>query len=667
MPRATALDSPYEGLSIGASTWDWEDHAEHVAYLVKDIETAAMGKEKNLSRFFGITKYTLKARFFNHIIGPFMDLERVFRAGLKMPNHTGSAFTEEERKAYKSIEKQIPCLTQTMEELVKAGASHFVKLVNWMDEAMRKARSDDFARINAIVAEAGVANPKRDGGIKGITSATPKTARGFNHPEFARLLCPMKCVEEFDADPNLFMQKVQRGEIKILANDLPVFCYPFGHKYNPNDIEDGLCRSELLQRIMNGTLTGPSTTYGDDRASKNQSVAFKHGYTDVVPEDIAYHLTGLRNSLSEATSFGHKHKTFNNVKFYQHFVSLLTDGDHRSQQTLKFITDSIPNLRRGPKSLMTGLKRADSGGEDPIALIRKQRQQKESALEARQALQDRDPTPSNDDMEDDDDMYMDSPNEIVTTSRSDPPPSHRSSYSRPQVRQHQARSQPTPQPRSPALQDRTNNLSSSPLRGSREQSVESQNDEDDGDPMALFEKAVEDMLSEREDSVERAIFNEFVRVGEGSVGESVVKRATQLAKAYMNKHEHISIVETAQKTVRALLKMRERNAASVASTSQPPPRLVPATWSPTSTWSPATTKTATKTVPAKRPAESSASSASTVFKAPALRRDAENRVQERTPSAKRQKQHDPPSVSASFSMGGSQSRPRRSCSSKYSK
>ena len=49
MPRSTALDSPYDGLSIGASTWDWENHGEHVAYLVKDIETAAMGKERNLS------------------------------------------------------------------------------------------------------------------------------------------------------------------------------------------------------------------------------------------------------------------------------------------------------------------------------------------------------------------------------------------------------------------------------------------------------------------------------------------------------------------------------------------------------------------------------------------------------------------------------------------
>ncbi|KAJ2913877.1 hypothetical protein MD484_g6528, partial [Candolleomyces efflorescens] len=305
MPRNTALDSPYEGLSIGASSWLWENHDEHVAYLLNDIKTAAAGKERNLSRFFAITKYTLKARFFNHIIGPFMDLERVFRAGLGMPNNTGSAFTEEERKAYEAIEKQIPELTSTMKKVVRAGASHFVKLATWqMDEAMHKARSDDVTRINAIVSEAAVPNPKRDGRFRGITTTTLKTARGFNHPDFARLLCPMKLVEEFDADPNLFMQKVKGGEIELFANDLPVFCYPFGHKYNPDDIEDGLCRCELLTRCMGATLTGPSTTFGDDRASKNQSVSFKHKYFDVVPQDVAYHVTLIRSALSDATSFG---------------------------------------------------------------------------------------------------------------------------------------------------------------------------------------------------------------------------------------------------------------------------------------------------------------------------------------------------------------------------
>ena len=68
-----------------------------------------------------------------------------------------------------------------------------------------------------------------------------KIARGWNHPQTARLLCPMRMLDIFDSDPLLvalillarshiityrsFVDKVKEGQITITAAKLPAFLY----------------------------------------------------------------------------------------------------------------------------------------------------------------------------------------------------------------------------------------------------------------------------------------------------------------------------------------------------------------------------------------------------------------------------------------------------------
>lgn len=89
-------------IDAGAHHWSWPNNSEHIEFLVKEIKGVLNGKVRYVS---GATQpgtlslfacrdtpalkvYHLKARFFNHIIGPVLDFERVVRAGLEMPNQT---------------------------------------------------------------------------------------------------------------------------------------------------------------------------------------------------------------------------------------------------------------------------------------------------------------------------------------------------------------------------------------------------------------------------------------------------------------------------------------------------------------------------------------------------------------------------------------------------
>lgn len=63
-----------------------------------------------------------------------------------------------------------------------------------MKKVAGKARSDDLNRIKDVILEcADVEDPK---GLK------EKSARGFKHPETARLLCPVTKLKKFDRDPD---------------------------------------------------------------------------------------------------------------------------------------------------------------------------------------------------------------------------------------------------------------------------------------------------------------------------------------------------------------------------------------------------------------------------------------------------------------------------------
>ncbi|KAF9472520.1 hypothetical protein BDN70DRAFT_900483 [Pholiota conissans] len=66
----------------------------------------------------------------------------------------------------------------------------------------------------------------------------------------ACLLCPLKCLQEFDRDPEHFMGNVLDGMIKLTALQWPSFLYPSNTVYNPEFIDEGLFRSPIMIHVF---------------------------------------------------------------------------------------------------------------------------------------------------------------------------------------------------------------------------------------------------------------------------------------------------------------------------------------------------------------------------------------------------------------------------------
>lgn len=45
------------------------------------------------------------------------------------------------------------------------------------------------------------------------------------------------------------LKKLEDGRIPVTSMDFPAFLYPNGAVYNPEDIDDGLCRGPLVVRV----------------------------------------------------------------------------------------------------------------------------------------------------------------------------------------------------------------------------------------------------------------------------------------------------------------------------------------------------------------------------------------------------------------------------------
>lgn len=90
---------------------------------------------------------------------------------------------------------------------------------------------------------------------------THKVNRGWNHPLTAELLCPLswEASDTYVHYPysvlTTYLQiystytDIINGRKKVTANYWPRFLYPAGHKYDPNDLETGLLKGDILFRV----------------------------------------------------------------------------------------------------------------------------------------------------------------------------------------------------------------------------------------------------------------------------------------------------------------------------------------------------------------------------------------------------------------------------------
>ncbi|KAG2130819.1 uncharacterized protein EDB93DRAFT_1263043, partial [Suillus bovinus] len=118
---------------------------------------------------------------------------------------------------------------------------------------------------------------------------------GVNHPQLAGMLCPVKHVNAYHADPKKVQEQLQNGEIRMNAGAWPALAYPGdppGVDFDAEDIQEGLLRGHLLKCVLRHIYTSPSSTLIDNgELSVTRSGNAKlHGMYKVEAEHIAYAL-----------------------------------------------------------------------------------------------------------------------------------------------------------------------------------------------------------------------------------------------------------------------------------------------------------------------------------------------------------------------------------------
>jgi hypothetical protein len=137
-----------------------------------------------------------------------------------------------------------------------------------MTKKVSDARSDDCGSLRQAILGYVTAHLKAP--IFPMIPSNSKTGiRGFNHPIFARLLCPIELLEDFNSNPttcvlyhtpakayisNSYMQKLRDGIIPVTADSFPAFLYEDPGAYDPDDMDHGLCRGYLLVCVSSDLL-----------------------------------------------------------------------------------------------------------------------------------------------------------------------------------------------------------------------------------------------------------------------------------------------------------------------------------------------------------------------------------------------------------------------------
>ncbi|THU80934.1 hypothetical protein K435DRAFT_873876 [Dendrothele bispora CBS 962.96] len=180
-----------------------------------------------------------------------------------------------------------------------------------------------------------------------------RTGRGFNHPTTGRLLCPI----DLDWDDAQTRLDIQKRKISVNKTDF-FFCIRALYSNevgDPNDIEEGFLKGELLVKMFKLVFTAASSNdeisvhNSDDendeppskrRKSTRKNVAQLLNMTSVPPRGIAYAAVMLRFALSDAKSWG-SDRSFNYEGFYNAIVDYFEEVKPGSdeEQPIKELLD----------------------------------------------------------------------------------------------------------------------------------------------------------------------------------------------------------------------------------------------------------------------------------------------------------------------------------------
>ncbi|KAG6904818.1 hypothetical protein DXG01_006973 [Tephrocybe rancida] len=193
-----------------------------------------------------------------------------------------------------------------------------------------------------------------------------KKAHGWHHPETTKQNSPIKYAATED--------QIRRGELAVTGVMLPRFLYPDGHKYDPNDVLNGVLCGHILARACWHVYLGPSTAIKNTESTHKGGNADIAGLCSMTPEMIA------PDFLLSVGSWDNSDGLFRYSKFFNHVVGLFDDPVDRVSHIEYFncIVFGAPEGLVAPQALA-------HGGGNNFELAKQQRANKRVCLMAEAA------------------------------------------------------------------------------------------------------------------------------------------------------------------------------------------------------------------------------------------------------------------------------------------
>jgi len=198
--------------------------------------------------------------------------------------------------------------------------------------------------------------------------------RGLNHPDCARLLCPIDVDWDCEIARNRFRIEL---DPPMTAANWPAFLYE-NYKADSGNLAKGFMRSDILVCAARAVIFPPSVANAADQPdhrSNRRSKADIYEMEEVTPGFLAYIAVGVRYTLSSETTFNMRGGTFNYRQFYVDLITYLNDP------VCKNSTDRLMKWWNGclfpPKGTIAG--EAPSG---MLARLRMQAQTEEQEVDS---------------------------------------------------------------------------------------------------------------------------------------------------------------------------------------------------------------------------------------------------------------------------------------------
>ncbi|KAF9789312.1 hypothetical protein BJ322DRAFT_1208558 [Thelephora terrestris] len=237
-----------------------------------------------------------------------------------------------EYQSYLKLIKLIPSLKERIadprEEL---RIIYYAQLV----DGANNARSDDLSRVKSGVAS--LLNNRTNGAPNPPLDLDTRDGRGLQNDVTGRLLCPVI----YDWDDPITRAKLRDGLDEHDAfDDYWIRCLYEGEKGDPEDVERGFLRGNLLIKTFQMIFTSPSSARGNLDAeetseaqgrrrkapSKRPSVAAQLRMNgQVTARAIAYAAVQLHFSLNDATHWMSDYNSFNYEEFYEFIIDFFEE------------------------------------------------------------------------------------------------------------------------------------------------------------------------------------------------------------------------------------------------------------------------------------------------------------------------------------------------------